>query len=782
MSRYRRIWVVYRKELIETLRDRRTLLAMVVVPIVLYPVLMVVLVEALKTETSRRQAEQYTICVPTEEHRLWLRAVLEREDAERAAMLDTYKKAAEAAGESADGFDSGLRAFLNSEQVTIDVAGRTGSLWDLVAAQKYHAGVIVEPPPDANNPDHATNHIVQVVYCDIDPRSDFIYRQLDRILADEAERIVKARVMRLAGNEQMLTPLWLNSLSTASSEKQFAKILAMVVPFLLVTMTVTGAMYPAIDLTAGERERGTLETLAVSPVPVGQIVAGKFAVIVTIAMISTSLNLASMTAMLHFSKLERLASQMQPARQAEAFSVESMIEQTVEPVSSQPSSAGHQRSAGYSQHDYLQQRRQLEQRAAEKVSFITTAAPVVLLTMIPFAVLFGGIMLAVCSFARTFKEAQNYMMPVMMGAIIPAMVVSYMPTVKLEGMMLVMPVANIVVMMRELFLGNYDFSAMSICMLSTCFYAVTAIAVAAKLYGNEAVLFSDVGSYKTMLRRRFFKPQISPPSALALLAVAVLFPVNFYWQSYLLEADSSVTRFRVVLIIAQVFIFAAPAILLSWYLKLDLRRTFSLHLPDWAPTLGALLIAVAIVPMSSLLQQIQFTLFPPASLSDAFAGLREEWFTGGSLVSTLFVFAVLPGICEELLFRGFLLGGLRRKLSMWQLVVVVGLLFALYHMSSEKILVVSLLGMLLTFICLRTGSILPAMLVHIANNGLALATTKMDGLRTFFGLPECETDWTSVQFDLRTAVFLSVFLAGLMLVTWGRGRASAVPKGDEATG
>ncbi|MCX7429341.1 MAG: hypothetical protein NTW96_27420, partial [Planctomycetia bacterium] len=64
MSRYHRVWVVYRKELVETLRDRRTLIAMVVVPIVLYPVLMVVLLQALKTETSRRGAEQYSVCVP----------------------------------------------------------------------------------------------------------------------------------------------------------------------------------------------------------------------------------------------------------------------------------------------------------------------------------------------------------------------------------------------------------------------------------------------------------------------------------------------------------------------------------------------------------------------------------------------------------------------------------------------------------------------------------------------------------------------------------------------
>ena len=64
MRRFRRIGVVYRKELLETLRDRRTLTAMVIVPIILYPAIMLVLVEALRKETGRRQTERYSIIVP----------------------------------------------------------------------------------------------------------------------------------------------------------------------------------------------------------------------------------------------------------------------------------------------------------------------------------------------------------------------------------------------------------------------------------------------------------------------------------------------------------------------------------------------------------------------------------------------------------------------------------------------------------------------------------------------------------------------------------------------
>jgi membrane protease YdiL (CAAX protease family) len=119
------------------------------------------------------------------------------------------------------------------------------------------------------------------------------------------------------------------------------------------------------------------------------------------------------------------------------------------------------------------------------------------------------------------------------------------------------------------------------------------------------------------------------------------------------------------------------------------------------------------------------------------------------------------------------LGGLRRKLSTTQLVLVVGLIFGLYHISSEKIPIVSLMGMLLVFICLRADSIFPAMLVHAVHNGLALAATRIEGLRSFYGLPDASVETIAIQFDERAAAFLFVFLVGLALMATSRGGGGA---------
>lgn len=752
MKRYSRVGVVFRKELIETLRDRRTLAAMVLVPIVLYPVLMVIIVEALRVETGRRRAERYSVCVPDHLHEQWLRGVLKREDAGLATQPAASQPTIDV--QAANPADA-IVARLRSDQVDITVLPADQSLWDVVADHRCHAGVIIEPPPNPEDPADRTNRVVQILRSDTNPRSEFVYQQLNGIFADEAGRIVRSRVAESPEGVGTLTPIITHNLSTSSPQQQFARILAMVVPFLLVIMTVTGALYPAIDLTAGERERGTLETLAVSPVPVGQIVAGKFGVIVAIAMFSTALNLGSMTAMFHFSKLGELATELQPQAELEVTTPDRVIER----AESRPA------SGILTQKDYLNRRKTLESEAATQRGFITTAAPIVLLAMLPFAVLAGGVMLATCSFARTFKEAQNYMMPVMMAFMIPAMIVSYMPTTRLEGVLLVIPVANIVVLIRELFLGNYDVPAMSVCLLSTTFYAAVAITVAARLYGNEAVLFSDVGSYKTLFKRRFFKPQEAPSPAAALLTVAMLFPLYFYWQSYLLDLSDEPGRIRMVIGLGQLLLIALPPLLLAWYLKLDLPNTFSLRAPKAMPTAGALLIAAAVVPVANLLRSIQFHWFPPG---EDMLGNQAEAILDGPLWAVLMVLALTPAVCEEVLFRGYLLSGLRQKLSTPILAIIVGLIFGLFHMRIEQIPVHSLIGALLAIVCLRTGSILPGMIVHFANNAIAVAAGTHEGLARFFGVPTTAEELTRLHFDMRDAAFAAIFVLGFILLFVGR--------------
>src|SRR5207247_1062262 len=118
-----------------------------------------------------------------------------------------------------------------------------------VAARQFHLGVVASPPPIrlAADPARANppNRIIQLVYNEVDPLSDFAFRHMAQVFDAESDRIVRLRVSTLPRGPDLLNPIGVNGLSTAGPDQQYAKILAAIVPFLLVIMTVTGAMYPA---------------------------------------------------------------------------------------------------------------------------------------------------------------------------------------------------------------------------------------------------------------------------------------------------------------------------------------------------------------------------------------------------------------------------------------------------------------------------------------------------------------------------------------------------------
>ncbi|MFO0972081.1 MAG: ABC transporter permease subunit/CPBP intramembrane protease [Phycisphaerae bacterium] len=596
---YRRVGVVYRKELIDALRDRRTLIAMLLVPILLYPALMVITVQALAVEKARRERETYRVLVPDERHARWLQAVLA---ADEVALRD--------AGGGADP----VRANVRAEQIGVEP--REGDLDALIRAGAAQAAVSVDPPPDGGPATTGAaidvNRVIRVAFDPAEFRSAEAARALSRIVARTAQRMVLERVARAGLPADALTPLALAEVSVASAFKLGGALLGQILPFLLVVMTITGAIYPAIDLTAGERERGTLETLMVAPVPVGQIMAGKFLVVVTVAVLSCTLNLLSIGATVRFGGI------------AEAMS----------------------RSSA----------------AVGPISIPIGVLPLVLAAMVPFAVLFSGVMLATCSVARSFKEAQNYMTPVMVTALIPAMTTAYMPSIRLAGVVTVLPVANVVVLLRELFLGHYDWPAIGMTLASTSVYAAAAVFVAARLYGQEAVLFSDVGSYRALFARRFFRPADRPATATALLLVALVFPLSFYVQTALGSADMPARRLATMTVVLLLGCYFLPPVLAAAYLRLRVRTTFSLSPPAPRAWLGAGLVAAAAPLLGSFVSQATQRVLPLSSEYQGALESAETHMLALPVAARLLLFALLPAVCEETLFRGFLLSGLRDRL------------------------------------------------------------------------------------------------------------------------
>ncbi|MBN1490118.1 MAG: CPBP family intramembrane metalloprotease [Phycisphaerae bacterium] len=644
--------VIFRKELIDILRDRRTLIAMIVVPILLYPLLMLGSVHAAVFQRDRMQQEEVRIGVPDEQAGQWLAAQIH---ADRSLPLD--------ANSAEDSLENGV--FIVGEDLEA-----------LVANGAVHVALI----PRTDMTDRTRWEIEPwfvLCYDSAEIRSGMARTRLERVLERRRATIRGEKLATLvpAAEQSLLEPVLIPVLNIATPEKVGGSMLGHVLPLVLVLMTITGAVYPAIDLTAGERERGTLETLMVAPVPVLDLIVGKFLVVAAVALIAATLNLASIGATLHFGDVQALLAE------------------------------GHEASVPMA------------------------VLPLILVAMVPFAILFSAILIAVASFARTFKEAQNYVMPVIMAALIPATAGS-LPGVELRGVLIVIPVANMVLLTRELLLGHYaNWPAMLLVLASTSLYAVVAVVVAARLFGQEAVLFADAGSWKTLFRRRFFVSRRWPSATHALLFVAVLFPIWFHIQGQI-GARIGLSSGLILLL------FGVLPIGLARYLKIELRGAFSLGGASARQWLGAFAVGLGSWAMAYELLVLQSHVLPMpagfAQANEAFAKQLEAW----PLPLLLLTLAVVPGVCEELTFRGFVLNGLRSAMRPVPAIIVTALFFAGFHFLLVRFGVTAALGLLLGLACWQARSIGPPILMHVMHNAWLFVLTGWPALAETLGVAE----------------------------------------------
>ena len=470
-----------------------------------------------------------------------------------------------------------------------------------------------------------------------------------------------------------------------------SSILSLILPLILVLMTITGAIYPAIDLTAGERERGTLESLMVCPVPVFDLVVGKFLVVTTVAMVGATLNLASVSATVYFGGFTDLiapAAQQIPLDSGSANSV------VISPDGRQ-----------------------------ETAAFPFMAIPLILAALVPFAVLMSAIMIAVCSFARTFKEAQNYVTPVIIAVLVPGGAAA-LPGAQLQGGMLVMPVANMVLLTRDLLRGPaaVPLSSIAWVLLSTSLFAVAAVAIAVKVFATEAVVFSDSGSLRLSLTRRLMRRTSCPSVAMTTLIVAILLPVWFYVQSWLGSGGqidaASLVKWTAGLM-PLLFVLLPVAVLYYW--KVNLRSALSLGRPSVRSLIGAILIGLGAWAPAHALVVYQVGVFgiPPAL--DRFTETMREGISAMSPAGALFMIAVVPPVCEELLFRGLLLSGLRGSCRKWSAILLTAMVFAAFHMFFFRFPVTFAMGIVFGYLCWQSRSVWPAIVAHALHNGMGLS-------------------------------------------------------------
>lgn len=396
----RNIFVVYGKEFREVLRDRRTLFGMLVFPLVFFPLVTVGFNRLESSLRERAREEQLAISLLGAEHA-----------PEMAARI------------AAD-------ARFRVEPPGEDYAAR-------ISEKKLRAAVAFPPGFEPAVAAGAAPPEVKIYVFLGDLRSQEAASRLEEMLEEYREQVVEQRLAGRGYSPKLLHPLDVRRENAAQPEKVARGRLGMLLPYFIIFLCLSGAMSTAVDTTAGEKERGTMETLLASAAGRGELVLGKFLLVFSSALITTVLSILSF-----------------------AFSV--------------------RLAGGYG-----------EFGSAETMFTISPAAiALVFLLTVPLAMLFAGGLMAVCLFAKSYKEGQSYAGYAMIFVIFPA-IVSVMPGIELNTALAVVPILNVSLLSRELLTGVFSWGPLAVVLVSSAAYAAAALGAAALQFRREEVLFRE---------------------------------------------------------------------------------------------------------------------------------------------------------------------------------------------------------------------------------------------------------------------------------------------------
>jgi sodium transport system permease protein len=733
-SPFVRIWRLARKELRESLRDRRTLATLIAMPLIVYPLLGSVIQRFAINRIDPNAPRAIVVFdgnIPGEI---------------AAAVVKDPEPAAAPGNESVDDAKLNVDRTPSMQDVTSSLSGSStgttiGSLTRSedsndppVRLQRYvhpirpeyieeilhakEADVAVRLKRAAR--DAATGGMTPGDFEVISLSGDAFSRRAAIVVEQRLQAFREREVRKLLDQTRYRSSIMPTiSRHTVASRTPAPSPLGAFVPLMLVLMTMTGAVYPAIDLTAGERERGTLEMLMAAPVSRAQLLTGKFIAVVTVAVLTALINLIAMLLTLYATGFDRVL---------------------------------------------------LADGATFRMFFS------VLALLIVFASFFSAVLLSITSFARSFREAQAWLIPLMLVSLAPG-ILSLMRGVNLTAGLALLPLVNIVLLGRELFQGTAAFHLYVITLLSTLVYTILALRVAANVFGHDTVLFGNSAGAALMLRRPEKKRIRIPVSAgIGWLVVLVpLFLVLSGLRSRIVAAENLTGQLLLSGILTIVLFAVLPVVITTW-LRVSAVNAFALRRFHISALIGAVLLGGTLWTIAY--QVLVFSKGPLQWMellnNTKLRELAERLTSETPFLIRIVTLALIPAVCEELFFRGFLINTLQKNSGSWLKPMLIStFVFAAFHVIVDQSLTLErfpatfLLGLVLCGIRLSSGSIFPGMTMHALSNGLLLSLKELDPLFQAIGLNlNVENESSLPAWFLVTSALISC--CGAALVWLGR--------------
>lgn len=397
------MWTVYFKELLELARDRKTLIFTILMPTLIIPALMGGFGYFTVMMVKKAQQEELRYAIFGAEHAPEL--------SRRLATTKGFSRVELASPKD-------IKPAIVDERIKFALVIPATFQATLAARQQGAIELHYNTAVSINLTDKRVRELV-------DEYSDNVRESIFSQLGLSSEQHAFA-----------LRPIVLEEHSTADARQDLGEKFGSFLPYILFLVCLTGAMYPAIDVGAGEKERGTLETLLLAPVPRGQVVLAKFLVLFTTGLTAALLSVTSLGVWTVFF--------------GQTFAAEAL---------------------------------------AKGLGTIGVAdLLLVALMLVPVAAIFAALLLSLSIYAKSFKEAQNYMSPLMLLMILPIMA-SMLPGIELNWVWAMVPITNVALAMKELVKGTMDYRMLAVILMSTTTLAGGLLAFCRWWFNREAVLF-----------------------------------------------------------------------------------------------------------------------------------------------------------------------------------------------------------------------------------------------------------------------------------------------------
>ena len=714
------IRLIWSREVRDQLRDRRTLFMIFVLPILLYPIIGIGTVQF----SAALDQQARTVVV-----------IGSRFLPETPPLLNATR----------DGFDPRwFDSVAEAERLKV-VLPKAEAEADWLDPELRERGirarvadaVVVIPEDIRAQLERDAAPRLPIYYDSAGERGQITYLRLKEVQEHWKNEIMSGRLARDKKPSTYAEPIRIQPVDIATATEIGGGIWGKLFPFLIVMMSLTGAFYPAVDICAGEKERGTMETLLISPASRAEIVMGKFLTVVLASMTTAILNVVSLA--------------------VTGLQMASLV--------GGAASAGRRSAA-----------------AALAPPTLTSAFWMILL-LIPLSVFFSAVCLALAVLARSMKEGQYYMTPLYMICL-PLIMLTLMPGVELNLFYSLVPITGVSLLLKALITSDYQTAwryFLPVLVPTVCYGAI-ALRWAIDQFESESVLFRESERFDPRLwfRHLLRDKDPRPTGGQALFCFALMITLAWFLMQAIATsaAANGGSASTWTMAIGQVGFILAPPLVLAFALTSDPLGTLRLRLPRAKYLAYAVGLALAANPLSHALGPIVESLFP---VSKAIARSINEMISGTqSLAATLLLFAVIPAVCEEFAFRGFILSGLESGHKTRTAILMSAILFGFLHVLLslfQQLFNATLLGLVIGLLAVRSRSIWPGITFHLINNALAIFLGRMAAAPASAGLAgRLFSDPAHATYDVKV-VLLGAAAAAVLITRLARepnDRADAV--------